>query len=193
MKHAVIVAHPNPDSFTLSMAKAYVEAAEGRGDTAVLRDLYRLGFDPCLKAGEIPSPAGFAPAPDVVAERARIGEAEVFAFVYPLWFNAPPAMMKGYVERVFGMGFGYGMGAGGNRPLLEGRRMVSITASGAPERWMKQTGAWQALKALFDDHIAAVCGLSVAAHLHFDSITPGVTAEAVAGCADEVRQAVAGL
>ena len=48
MRHAVILAHPNPQSFTAAMAAAYREAALARGDAVIVRDLYALGFDPCL-------------------------------------------------------------------------------------------------------------------------------------------------
>lgn len=190
MKHALIVAHPNPGSFNLAMARAYETAVQAQGDVVVLRDLYRLNFDPRLAAGEIPSPGGFAPGADVLAERAQIGDADVFAFVYPLWFNAPPAMLKGYLDRVFGMGFGYGPGAAGNEPLLRGRRMISVSSSGAPEAWMRQTGMWDATRKLFDEHFAAVCGLTVVDHLHFGGIVPGITADAAASCADTVSDAV---
>jgi NAD(P)H dehydrogenase (quinone) len=179
MKHAIIVAHPNVDSFNLTMARAYKAAAEGAGHRVELRDLYRIGFDPRLGDGEIPRPSGFKPADDVNAERASIGGADVFVFIYPLWFNSPPAMLKGYMERVFGMGFGYGPGAGGMEPLLKGRRMVSISSSGAPRDWVVAGGAWDALRKLFDEHFAAVCGLSVAEHLHQGEIVPGLTPEAV--------------
>jgi NAD(P)H dehydrogenase (quinone) len=186
MKHAVIVAHPSAQSFNLAMAHAYQVAVERGGGKVVLRDLYRLGFDPRLGDGEIPRPGGFAPAEDVKAERALIGAADVFVFVYPLWFNSPPAMLKGYIERVFGMGFGYDAGADGTQPLLRGRTMISVSSSGAPKAWMVETGAWPAMRKLFDEHFSAVCGLSVADHLHFGEITPGITAEAVESCAAQV-------
>lgn len=188
MKHAIIVAHPSAESFNLTMARAYQDAVEKSGGQAVLRDLYRIGFDPRLADGEIPRPSGFAPADDVKIERALIGDADVFVFVYPLWFNAPPAMLKGYIDRVFGMGFGFGPAAGAIEPLLQGRRMLSITSSGAPRDWVVKTGAWDAVRKLFDEHVGAVCGLAVLDHLHFGEIAPGITPEAVQGCADEVAR-----
>lgn len=187
MKHALVIAHPKAGSFTLSMAKAYEQALRANGQEVVVRDLYRMGFDPRLQADEIPGPDGFEPRDDVKAERAQIGDARAFALFYPVWFNAPPAMLKGYLDRVFGMGFGYGMGEGGNEPLLLGRSLVSVTSSGAPKSWLVETGAWDAMRKLFDEHVAGVCGLSVLDHLHFGAITPGVTIEAVRSCAAEVR------
>jgi NAD(P)H dehydrogenase (quinone) len=190
MKHALIVAHPNPDSFNLAMAKAYEQAATALGHTVVVRDLYRLGFDPRLGQAEIPGPGGFTPGDDVLAERALIGDAAVFAFVYPLWFYAPPAMLKGYIDRVFGMGFGYGAQGAGNQPLLAGRTMITVSSSGAPEAWMRQTGSWEAMRKVFDEHFAAVCGLAMIDHVHFGGIVPGITAASVADCAAEVAEAV---
>ena len=172
MKHAIIVAHPNETSFNLTMARAYQAAVERAGHRAVLRDLYRIGFDPRLADREIPRPTGFKAADDVESERATIGGADVFVFVYPFWLNSPPAMLKGYLERVFGMGFAYEPGAGGAKPLLAGKRMVSITSSGAPKDWVVSTGAWEAVVTLFDKHFAEVCGLAVVDHLHFGEIVP---------------------
>src|SRR5947209_2318400 len=108
MKHALIIAHPKSESFTAAAAEAYRAACEELGHRTVIRDLYRLEFDPRLGAQEMPWSAGFQPGADVRAERALIADCDAFAFFYPLWLNTPPAMLKGYMERVFGFGFAYG-------------------------------------------------------------------------------------
>ena len=190
MKHAVIVAHPNAESLNVTLAKAYHAAALAQGDTVVWRDLYRMGFNPCLQDDEIPRAGAQGARPDVVKERADIADADVYAFIYPLWFNSPPAILKGYIDRVFGAGFGFQAGPHGAEPLLRGRMMFSITTSGAPQAWMQQTGTWEALRKLFDEHFASVCGLSVVEHLHFGNITPGITTEAVMGYQATVSQSV---
>jgi NAD(P)H dehydrogenase (quinone) len=156
------------------------------GQDADVRDLYAERFDPCLKAEEIPGPGEPKPGADVVAEREKLAAADVFAFVYPLWFNAPPAMLKGYVDRVFGMGFGYGPGM---EPRLEGKKMISFSSSGAPSQWVRETGAWRALRNIFDEHLAQVCGLEVIDHVHFGEISPGITNEAVARCTLKLQEA----
>jgi NAD(P)H dehydrogenase (quinone) len=173
MKHAIILGHPNPESFTKAVAAEYEAAARGRGHEVVVRDLYDIGFDPRLGAEEIPRPAGFAPGADVAQERALLADVDVFAFVYPLWFNVPPAVVTGYVQRVFGMGFGYGPIHGGrNQPLLEGRRLISFSSSGAPTEWLKAEGAWEALQNLFDRHVADTCGMRALNHVHFGRVSP---------------------
>lgn len=190
MRHAVILSHPDPASFNASVAKAYAAAVEALEQSAVVRDLYAEEFDPCLPASELPWSPHYELAPAVAAERARIASADVIAFVYPLWFNAPPAMLKGYVERVFGMGFAYGPADPGTRPLLAGKILVSISTSGAPNAWVGQTGAMQRLREGFDDHLAAVCGLSVLDHLHLGGITPGIREDAGQAMLDRVAQMV---
>ena len=110
----------------------------------------------------------------------------MLVFVYPLWFNAPPAMLKGYVERVFAMGFGYAPAGPGTRPLLSGKSLVTISTSGAPDDWVDQTGALARLRAGFDDHLAAVCGLTVLEHLNLGGVTPGIRLDAGQSMLDEV-------
>jgi NAD(P)H dehydrogenase (quinone) len=193
MKHAIIVAHPGEHSFTATMALAYEEAVGAKGDSVVVRDLYGMKFDPCLRECEIPWAEGFKPPQDVLDERSILGDVDVFAMFYPLWFNAPPAILKGYMERVFGMGFAYARGRGGNEPLLTGRRLICISSSGAPMDWVAKTGAWQAMRTLFDTHFAAVCGLEVADHIHFGGIVPGIRADFVAKCGAAVREKASSL
>jgi NAD(P)H dehydrogenase (quinone) len=124
------------------------------------------------------------------AERRLLADADVFAFIYPFWMNAQPAMFKGYIDRVFGMGFAYGSGRGGNIPLLKSRKMMSITSSGAPMQWVQKSGAWDAACKLFDEHFAAVCGLEVLEHIHFGGIHPGMRPDAVETLLGRVRTAV---
>lgn len=190
MKHVVIFAHPNAQSFTGAVAQTYRDAAQALGHTVICRDLYRMGFDPVLKAGEIPSAEGFVPQPDVAAERAILQDAEVFAFVYPLWLNAPPAMMKGYLERVFGFGFAYGAGGHSSNPLLSGRRLISFSSSGAPLSWVRDTGAFNAIRTLFDSYFADLCGMRALDHVHFGGVIPGASKDFVHARLEDVRKTV---
>ncbi len=187
-KHAIIIAHPARGSFTHAMASAYRDAAVAAGELVVIRDLYDMKFDPCLPEQELPWAKAFHVREDVVAERRLLEKVETFALFYPLWLNAPPAILKGYLDRVFGYGFAYGRGTGGNVPLLAGKRLVVFTSSGAPIGWLKSSGAWQAIHQLFDQHFAAVCGLRIDDHIHFGGIVSGIRADVVDECRQKVRQ-----
>lgn len=184
---AVIVAHPRRRSFTVAMATAFAEAARAGGADVVERDLYRLRFDPRLRAEEMPDHLGVVVRPDVAREREAITGADIFALFYPLWFNATPAMMKGYVDRVFGMDFGYSARRqGGNRPLLGGRKLVTFTSSGAPQDWVERSGAWSAMQKHFDEHFAAVTGLEIIGHHNIGGVGGGMRRDVLARHRGEV-------
>jgi len=190
MKHAVILAHPGPNSLNAAIARTYAEAVTRLGHEVLLRDLYAMGFDPCLKAEEIPDPQLPRFGADVLTERDLLADAEVFAFIYPLWFNAPPAILKGYVDRIFGMGFGFAPTLGGTEPQLTGRRLISFTTSGAPDAWVRSTGALSALIQLFDVHLNGMCGLNLVDHVHFGGMVSGITVEAFDEVLGRVRTTV---
>jgi NAD(P)H dehydrogenase (quinone) len=190
VKHAVIIAHPKPGSFTGSIAEAYVHSGKNLGHDLVIRDLYRIGFDPCLKASELPFEEAFQPGSDVIAERRLLSDCSVFALFYPLWLNAPPAMMKGYLERVFGFGFAYGAGGRSYNPLLAGRKLISFSSSGAPADWLEQTGNLPAVRTLFDHYFASLCGMTVLDHIHIGNVTPGASQYFVQARLDDVRKIV---
>lgn len=190
MKHAVIFAHPNQQSFTASVAEAYAKACEALGHDVVRRDLYRIGFDPCLKLEEMPTMPAFRPAPDVMVERDLLKRCDVFALVYPLWLNSPPAILKGYLERVFGFGFAYGGDGHSYNPLLKGRKLISFSSSGAPAAWVNRTGAFGALQSTFDDYFAELCGMTSLQHVHFGSMRAGASEPYVRARLQEATDAV---
>ena len=173
-RHAVIVAHPDADSFTLSVARAYCAAVEAHGQTVVLRDLYRMDFDPVLKAAERPSDAPFTPAPDVKAELDLLAGSGAFVLVYPIWFGTPPAMMKGYIERVLGAGISYKtLSHHLDRPLhplLGGKQLLSFSSSGSTTQWLADQGAWLSLQTIFDGYLARAFWMSTPEHVHFGSV-----------------------
>ena len=190
MKHAVIIAHPKLESFTASVAQAYARACQEKGHSLAIRDLYRIGFDPCLKSTELPFDPSFRPGSDVIAERDALRDCDVFAFFYPLWLNAPPAMLKGYLERVFGFGFAYGADGRSYHPLLAGRKLISFSSSGAPTDWLEQSGSLGAVRTLFDQYFAKLCGMTVIDHVHVGNVTPGASPYFVQARLEDVRKIV---
>lgn len=187
MKHVLIAAHPRADSLTLHLAQAYAQAVTAQGQEALLRDLARLGFNPLLQPEEMPDHAGFQPGDDVRAERDLLHSADVFALFHPLWLNGMPALLKGYLERVFGMGFAFSPGGfEGAQPLLGGKRLIVFSTSGAPQPWVEESGAWAAIRSL-DGHFAQLCGLTDLGRVNFGAIHPGIRADVVERCAEAVR------
>ncbi|MCI4592477.1 NAD(P)H-dependent oxidoreductase [Sphingobium sp. BYY-5] len=174
-KHAVIVCHPAEDSFTMSVARRYRESVEALRHDVVVRDLYRLGFDPVLKADERPTSIPYALSDDVAQELQLLSGSDVFVLVYPIWFGSPPAMIKGYIDRVLGAGFPYGAVRDRRfHPLMAGKRLVSFTSSGTTRAWLEEQGAWLSLRTLYDTYMRHAFSLEATEHIHFDAIAEGL-------------------
>lgn len=175
-RHAVILAHPDENSFNAAIARTWCEAARACGHEAELRDLYRLGFNPVLKATEQPRPDLYAMSSDVAAELAAIASADIFILVYPVWFGAPPAMLKGYVDRVLGSGFSYGsIRERAHHRFMGGKHLVSISTSGNSLQWLDEQGAWMSLRSVFGDYLAKAFSMARSDHLHLANIVDKMT------------------
>jgi len=156
------------------------------GHEVVLRDLYRLKFDPVLREEERHGD----PAPDVRAEWAALGKPDVFVLVYPIWFGTPPAMLKGYIDRVFGAGREVGWGGeGGTAELLAGKRLVSLTSSGSMKAWLSEKGVLGSLRTVYDRYFADVFGFEETHRYHFDGVTETIPDRDVAMHLHEVEKA----
>ena len=171
IKHAIIACHPEHRSFTLSVADRYAEAVRAHGHEALVRDLYRMKFNPVLRAKERQG----HPAEDVTKEWATLGKVDVFVLVYPIWFGTPPTMLKGYIDRVFGAGRTRGTGGkGGSGELLAGKHLVSLTSSGSMRAWLAEKGVLGSLRTVYDRYFAEVFGFAETHSYHFDGVTDDI-------------------
>jgi NAD(P)H dehydrogenase (quinone) len=113
----IVTAHPNPGSFTGSWAKQTERACLAQGERVSRSDLVQQGFDPVerfdhyadhagldvLKCQEQAAQAGHLPA-DVAAEIAKVQAADRIILHFPIWWFGPPAILKGWCDRVLAHG-----------------------------------------------------------------------------------------
>lgn len=174
-KHAVIVCHPAEDSFTMSVAERYRESVEALRHQVLVRDLYRMGFDPVLKKDERPTSPSYMLPDDVAKELELLAGTDVFVLIYPIWFGSPPALIKGYIDRVLGAGFPYGAVRDRQfHPLMAGKRLVSFTSSGTTRAWLEEQGALNSIRNLYDNYMCNAFSLDATEHIHFDAIAEGL-------------------
>jgi NAD(P)H dehydrogenase (quinone) len=191
MNHLIIVAHPLIDSVTIKLARAYSVALTEIGHQPRMHDLYRMGFNPVLTAEELePVRKGRAAPSDVAQAQAAVSSADAIAVIYPLWWATMPAMLKGYVDRVFARGFAYEGSGGETRGLLSGKQCVLITLSGSPMALLRETGDWGAIDQLQDSHIFRSTGFELLEHLHVESVEPPTSAAIIAVYEERVRACV---
>lgn len=184
IRHLVVLSHPVAGSFNHQIAETYCETVRECGQEVVLRDLYALRFDPVLEyVGQVPE---LRSLDDFIEVR----RCDVLTFVYPIWFGLPPAMIKGYVDRVLGAGFKPEVGKlRADSPFLRGKRMLSITTSASTEAWLAEQGQLISLREGFDQYLATIFGLARAERVHIDSIVPELNADYAREQLERVREA----
>ncbi|MBK8806837.1 MAG: NAD(P)H-dependent oxidoreductase [Bacteroidales bacterium] len=105
MKNIVIISgHPDSDSLSCALAKAYTEAAKAAGANCNLIDLGAIKFDPILHHG---FNKRTDLEPDLLKAQDLIAEANHLVFVFPIWWANLPAILKGFIDRVFLPGFAF--------------------------------------------------------------------------------------
>jgi len=119
MNHLIIYTHLNPKSFTKAVANEVETVAKARGDNIRTIDLYADKFNPVLEFPGIQYSFmdGEAPA-DVKKYQEDVTWAEHMTFIYPLWWASMPAILKGFIDRVFTAGFAYTYNENGPKGLL---------------------------------------------------------------------------
>jgi NAD(P)H dehydrogenase (quinone) len=135
----------------------------------------------------VPADSGHPASTDVAAAQKDILAAEALTVIYPLWWMSMPAILKGYIDRVFARGFAYESGPDGVRGLIAGKQCVLVTVSGAPLWRLADAGRWDAAQVLQDTHIFRSVGYHLLEHLHFDGVVPHLSAAIIAGHIDRVR------
>jgi NAD(P)H dehydrogenase (quinone) len=135
MNISVILAHPVPGSFNHALAEAAVAQLRRNGHEVSVHDLCREGFDPLLSGDEIE--AGAALPPEVAAHCEEIGNADGIVIVHPNWWGQPPAILKGWVDRVMRPGVAYDFlegdsGEGIPLGLLKARTAIVLNTSNTP-------------------------------------------------------------
>ncbi|GEN36826.1 NAD(P)H oxidoreductase [Aneurinibacillus danicus] len=110
MKVLTIIAHPRKSSLTFAVANRFVEGLKDANHEVELLDLYREGFNPVLF--EQDEPDWDDPNKEysslVHKEMERMKRNDALAFIFPVWWYSMPAIMKGYIDRVWNYGFAYG-------------------------------------------------------------------------------------
>ena len=172
-RHVIVLAHPNPQSFNAAVAEAYRWSVESHGQEAIVRDLYAIGFDPVLREPERPGPDLMEASPDVRRELDIVAGTDVLALVYPIWFGMPPAILKGYIDRVLGYAVTpHAVQARHGNGLLTGGRLISITSSGTREPWLAEQGQEASLHML-DRYLAHAFAMQSSEHLHAGGVVEG--------------------
>ena len=143
----IVLAHPEPGSFNGAWAEATRAACKALGDTVLMSDLCTMGFDAVESARHYPSwSGGFDPLKaqeaaaetgslpeDVARETAKLRAADRVVFHFPLWWFAPPAVLKGWFDRVLVHGALHSVEERFDTGQFRGRTALFCVTTGATE------------------------------------------------------------
>ncbi|CAL9639417.1 Glutathione-regulated potassium-efflux system ancillary protein KefF (plasmid) [Streptomyces sp. enrichment culture] len=154
----VVVAHHRSDSLTAHTARRAAARLEAAGYRIDLLDLHAEGFDPRMNVEDQPD-WGNREKPysaQTQAHMRRILDADVVVAVFPVYWQSVPAVLKGWIDRVWNYGFAYGR----SKPRLAGKRMLWLALAGATADDPVVESMQSSLEAGLSDGIAYYCGFS---------------------------------
>jgi len=161
MKISVILAHPNKKSFNHAIAATAIETLKQNGHEVFFHDLYEEKFDPILPAEEISRDVALPS--EVEKHCIEISAADGVVIIHPNWWGQPPAILKGWVDRVIRPGVAYEFleddkGEGVPCGLLKATSVVVFNTSNTEsEREIKIFG--DPLEAIWKNCIFDLCGV----------------------------------
>lgn len=168
MKNLVIYAHPNSGSLNHFFKQTVVESLQESSQEIVVRDLNEINFNPVLSLEDMNGQRIGKVANDVKAEQDYITWADRIIFIYPIWWTGMPAIIKGYIDRVFSYGFAYRYDLGVQKGLLTNKQTIIINSHGKSNEEYEAMGIDKALALTSDTGIFTYSGLEIQQHFYFD-------------------------
>ena len=177
MRVLVVHSHPDPESFSAALRAAVLGALDRAGHETRLIDLYAEGFDPVLRRNawrDYEDP--LLNRRDVAAHVAALQWAEALVFVYPTWWYGLPAMLKGWLDRVWLPDVAFSLPRDGDiRPMLTHIRKLGVVTTCGASWWLTQFVGAPGKRLLMRGCkilMARDCATLFLAHYSMDSSTP---------------------
>ena len=161
MNILVILAHPDTESFNHAIASVVCETLTANGHMVLFHDLYAENFDPCLPKEEIPQEADL---PLLIQQHCdELGNADGIVIIHPNWWGQPPAVLKGWIDRVIRPGVAYRFDEGNSGEgipvgLLKAKAVLILNTSNTPDE-REKTVFGDPLELLWKQCVFELCGV----------------------------------
>lgn len=171
MKVYVIYAHPNPKSFNHAILESFTKGLAEAGHSFEISDLYADNFKADLDVEDLEQIfAGKIPE-DIKFYQDKILASDAMVFIYPVWWQGCPALLKGWIDRVFSQRFAYGFGESGLMvPLLKHHKALVINTGGGTREHFQDSGFEAAICKVMDDGVLGLCGIQNVEHVIFYNV-----------------------
>ena len=198
MTSLVVVSHPDPNSLTHHVARATSDAIHAAGGIVEIADLAAENFDPRFTEADLALFKGKADAPaDVLAEQERIDRADHLILVFPMYWWSMPALLKGWIDRVFVAGWAYEFPSGSAfEKKLDRLTVHLIPVAGDDAESFERHGVYEAFRTQIERGIVEYCGATVGSTTFVhesDTKSRGALAAEVRDLSENIAARVAGL
>lgn len=173
MKTLIIFAHPNAESFNRAVLNSFINGLKSKEVSYDLVDLYAINFEPRLSSQDLALFQQGKVSPDIQAQQAKVAWADCLAFIFPVWWSAPPAILKGWIDRVFSLKFAYDFTDQGPVGLLKGKHALLITTTGGDQTFFESSGIKRAMEMTIDLGIFHFTGMEKVHHEFFYQVVEG--------------------
>lgn len=168
----LVYGHPKtPRSFNFDLKERLVATLRAHGHNVLVRDLYEISFNPLLSSKDLELIHNNEIPEDIKREQDFIRNADVIIFIYPIWWAGQPAIIKGYIDRVFSYGFAYMYKGGKVVGLLPDKKAIIINSNGNSTELYEREGFYDAMRLVVDKGIFAFCGFSKVKHLFYGDMS----------------------
>ncbi len=169
MKAMIVFAHEGEQSFNHEILNRVKATCEKAGVPYQVRDLYKMKFNPVFDASDMRNVENQQVSADVEEEQELLTEADLLVMIYPVWWWSPPAILKGYLDRVFTLNFAFRYKANGLQGLLTGKRAIVLTTTRASDKERRSEGFGQVVEKQIADGTLAFMGYEVT-YKNFDEV-----------------------
>jgi len=137
MRTLIIYAHPKTEGFCSFMVKVVIDYLRSNDVDFEVLDLYESGFDPVLRADEHYTSGNRVVSDEIQEIQKKISKASHLVFIYPVWWASMPAVLKGFLDRVFVPRFAFSYSRKGvlkwlPAGLLKDKKAVVLMSLGSP-------------------------------------------------------------
>ncbi len=168
----IIYGHPKTKkSFNFELKEKLIKDLKEKKHNIIIRDLYGINFNPILSSKDLENIHNNIMPDDIKTEQDFIKNSEYIIFIYPIWWTREPAIIKGYIDRVFAYGFAYKYKDGEVIGLLNDKNAIIINSTGSPYPLYENNGFHKSIKTLVDGGIFGFCEFKKVKHLFYGSIT----------------------
>jgi len=157
----LVYGNPKHAGFIHSVFEGLKTTLEKAGCELRVRDLYKMGFDPVLSEEDFEAFSKNEIPADIRTEQEHVDWAEYLIFLYPLWWHDRPAILKGWIDRVFSYGYAFGPGGknGRMKGYLKTKSALVIQTAGSLKEDYAVDGFDQTIEVAMVDGTLKYCGI----------------------------------